>query len=172
MRTVAQIQHIRYLHDVEGWSIRRIAREFHVSRKTIRLCLDRTQSTEEPKYRRTKPAPAPKMGPYKAVVDAWLVADQDAPPKQRHTARRIAERLREEYGAQVAEATVRRYVAGRRRELGSDKAEAFLHLSFPPGETAQVDWGEALVILGGKPTKVSMFCMRLCYSTAAFVMLF
>jgi transposase len=172
MRTVAQIQHIRYLHDVEGWSIRRIAREFHVSRKTIRLCLDRSTSTEEPKYRRTKPAPAPRMGPYKAVVDAWLLSDQKAPPKQRHTARRIYERLRDEYSAEVAESTVRRYVGVRRRELGSGRAEVFLQLVFPPGETAQVDWGEAVVRLGGKATKVYMFCMRLCHSTAAFVMLF
>jgi transposase len=171
LRTVAQIQTIRYLHDVEGWSIRRIARELHVSPKTIRRSLDRSVSTEEPRYTRTAPIFSPKMGPYGGVIDAWLEADLSAPKKQRHTARRIWERLREEYGAEVAESTVRAFVARRRREV-APKGDAFLHLVFPPAEAAQVDWGEACVVMAGVPTRIYLFCMRLCYSTAAFVMAF
>jgi transposase len=168
---VAQIETIRYLHDVEGWSTRRIARELRVSRKTIRRCVDRSESTEEPRYRRTKPVAAPRIGPYQEIIDEWLRADQRAPRKQRHTARRIWERLREEYGADLVESTVRRYVAKRRSEI-APRVEAFLHLTFPPGETAQVDWGEAMVMVGGRTTRVHTFCMRLCYSTASFVMAF
>jgi len=109
---VAQIESIRYLREVERWSLRRIARELHVSPKTIAKCLDRTVPTEEPRYTRKRPASHPKMDVWRQEVDAWILADQDAPPKQRHTARRMWERLRDELGADVAESTVRSFVAG------------------------------------------------------------
>ena len=62
--------------------------------------------------------PAPSWGPYREVIDALLVADRDAPRKQRHTAKRIWQRLVEEHGVEVAEVDVRDYVRDRRRELG------------------------------------------------------
>jgi hypothetical protein len=57
--------------------------------------------------------PAPRLGAYRAVIDAWLVADRDAPRKQRHTAKRIHQRLVDEHDAEVAEVTVRQYVRSR-----------------------------------------------------------
>src|SRR5690606_17690387 len=89
--------------------------------------------------------------------------------KQRHTARRIYQRLREEHGYEGAESTIRRVVAQLRRELEMDVLEPFFVLSSDPGEMAQVDWGQAKVMLAGVPTVVHLFCLRLHYSGVAFV---
>jgi transposase len=172
LRKVADIEFMRRLHLVEGWSVRRIAKEFHIGRNTVHKYLGRDESTGVPRYTRRRVVVCPKMDPYREVIDAWLVADLKAPVKQRHTSHRIYERLVDEYGARVAESTVRRYVAGRRRVVAPKPAAAFLHLAFSPGELAQVDWGEANVRIAGVATKAYMFCMRLGHSTTSFVMLF
>src|SRR5690606_32895502 len=96
-------------------------------------------------------------------------SSQTAPRKQRHTARRIYQRLREEHGYEGAESTIRRVVAQLRRELEMDVLEPFFVLSSDPGEMAQVDWGQAKVMLAGVPTVVHLFCLRLHYSGVAFV---
>jgi len=169
MRSVAQIQTIRHLYDQEGWAVRRIARELKISRQLVRKALDRTVSTEEPHYTRHKQVAHPKMDPYQAQIDAWIQQDEGAPRKQRHTAHRIWERLRDELGAKVEESTVRRYVAERRRAL-APRIRAFVHLVFSPGEAAQVDWGDVTVRIGGRLVKAHMFCMRLGFPAAPFVM--
>jgi transposase len=104
-------------------------------------------------------------------VDAWLEADRKAPRKQRHTAKRVWERLRDEHGAQAAETTVRDYVRRRRRELG-EAGEAFVPQAHEAGQTAEVDWGEAEVDVAGRRVEVGLFLMRSCYSGAAFVAAF
>src|SRR5690606_21960043 len=100
-------------------------------------------------------------------------ADGDAsrtiPRKQRHTARRIYQRLRDEHGYEGAESTIRRVVAQLRRELDTDGPEPFFVLSPAPGEMAQVDWGQAKIVLAGVPTVVHLFCGRLHYSGVPFV---
>lgn len=169
---MADIEFMRRLHLVEGWSVRRIATEFHIGRNTVRKYLGRDESTKAPVYTRARPVICPKMDSYRDLVDRWLIADRDAPPKQRHTARRIHQRLVTEYGATVAESTVRRYVRERRRVVAPKPTAAFLHLVFSPGQLAQVDWGEATVTIRGVATKAFMFCMRLGHSTAPFVMVF
>jgi transposase len=115
--------------------------------------------------------PAPALGAYRAVIDEWLVADREAPRKQRHTARRVWQRLVEEHGASVSERQVARCVRARRRELG-EVGEAFVPLVSEPGVEAEVDWGQASVLVRGAPTVVHLFVMRACYSGAAFVMAF
>lgn len=90
------IQFIRQLHERAGWSLRRIARECHFSRKTVTNYLQRTETTERPQYVRQHPAPAPQMDPYRAIIEHWLRQDAEMPRKQRHTSRRIWQRLREE----------------------------------------------------------------------------
>jgi transposase len=112
--------------------------------------------------------PAPRLGAYRAVIDEWLVADRDAPPKQRHTAKRIWRRLVDERGADVAEVTVRQYVRLRKRELGWAVDEVFVPQVHAPGAQAEVDWGEALVVLGAVSVKVHLFVMRASFSGAAF----
>jgi transposase len=112
--------------------------------------------------------PAPKLGSYRAVIDEWLRADQEAPRKQRHTARRIWRRLVDERGADVAEVTVRQYVRARKRELGWPVGEVFVPQVHAPGVEGEVDWGEARVVLAGVSTTVHLFVMRASFSGAAF----
>lgn len=76
------------------------------------------------------------------MVDGWLLADKDAPRKQRHTARRVWQRLVAEHGATVSEVTVSRYVAARKRELGLDRVEVTIPQTHQPGAEAEVDFGE------------------------------
>jgi len=117
----------------------------------------------------SRPRPAPKVGPYRELVRQWLLEDGNAPRKQRHTARRIYQRLRDEHGYEGAESTIRRVVAQLRRELDTDGPEPFFVLSPAPGEMAQVDWGQAKIVLAGVPTVVHLFCVRLHYSGVPFV---
>ncbi len=136
-----------------------------VHRRTVKQAL---ASAVPPAKRSPVSRPAPKLGPYRAVIDEWLLADRDAPPKQRHTAKRIWRRLVDERGADVAEVTVRQYVRLRKRELGWPVDEVFVPQVHAPGVEAEVDWGEALVGLGGVLVKVHLFVMRASFSGAAF----
>ena len=95
-----------------------------------------------PGYRLSEPRLRPAIERYRTIIDAWLEQDQSRPRKQRHTAQRIYERLRDEHGMPGSASSVRRYVAWRKRGQG----EVFVPLYFAPGEEAQVDWGEATVI--------------------------
>ena len=111
--------------------------------------------------------PAPKLGPYRAVIDGRLESDRGAPRKQRHTARRIYRRLVDEHAAQVAE---RPFVStsARAAAMGVPVGEVFVPQAHPAGMEAEVDWGEALVVLGGVSVKVQLFVMRASFSGAAF----
>ena len=84
------------------------------------------------------------------MIRQWLEADRTAPRKQRHTSRRIWQRPRDEYGATVSESTVRHYVACLRRDLQPETSPVFFDLVFDPGEAAQVDWGEARIVVAGQ----------------------
>jgi transposase len=106
------------------------------------------------------------MDDYREVIEQWLELDKCAPPKQRHTAMRIFERLRDEHQFAGNEGTVRRFVA---RLKARQPKEAFMPLVFEAGEEAQVDWGEAKVIENGIQQTVQLFCMRLSHSKASFV---
>ena len=97
--------------------------------------------------------PAPKLGAYRELIDAWLVADREAPRKQRHTAQRVWRRLVEEHGAQVSERRCASTCIGAGAELG-ELGEVFVPLCARAGAEAEVDWGEAMVIIAGQPTKV------------------
>ena len=109
-----------------------------------------------------KPRPRPVTGPYLEVIRAWLVEDLQAPRKQRHTARRVYDRLVAERGFKGSESIIRKVVAEIKKEIAPKKG--FLPLEAAPGEQAQVDWGEAVVRLGGEERRVHLFCMRLRHS--------
>ena len=113
---------------------------------------------------------APKLGEYRELIDEWLIADQLAPRKQRHTAKRVWRRLVDEHGVEVAETTVRDHVRKRRRELGLTVGEVFVPQVHVAARTAEVDWGQADVDLAGARTRVHLFFMRSCFSGAAFSM--
>ena len=116
--------------------------------------------------------PAPKLGAYRPLIDSWLIADREAPRKQRHTARRVWQRLVDEHGAEVSERQVCRYVRARRRELGEPVDEVFVPRVHEPAVEAEVDWGEAVVEIAGQRLEVGLFLMRACYSGASFVIAF
>jgi transposase len=163
MIAVEKKEQIRRAFYIEGKSIRQIQRETGCHRKTIRKALE---DSAVPKYSRPESRSSPVLGPVKPIIDRWLSEDRDRPPKQRHTAKRIYERLTTEYGFGGAESTVRRYVGQRRKQT---RAQVFIPLSYAPGQTAQVDFGQAQVIIAGEQLTGHLFCMRLGYSKQPFV---
>ena len=78
-----------------------------------------------------------------------MLADREAPRKQRHTARRVWQRLVAEHGATLSEVTVSRYVARRKVELGLVRMEVSVPQTHPPGEHAEVDFGEFYAVIAG-----------------------
>ena len=101
---VETFEQIRRDRDREGLSIRALAERHGVHRRAVRQAL---AVALPPAKRNPAGRPAPKLGPYRELIDSWLDGDRDAPRKQRHTAKRIWERLRDEHAADVAERTVR-----------------------------------------------------------------
>jgi transposase len=166
---VELFEQIRRDRDREGLSIHELPRRHGVHRRTVRKAL---ASPLPPARKRPESRPAPALGAYRALIDSWIEADREAPPKQRHTARRIWRRLVDEHGARVSERQVRRYVRERRAALGGLVEEAFVPLVHDPGVEAEVDWGQADVVLDGTPRKVHLFLMRACFSGACFVQAF
>jgi hypothetical protein len=149
---------------VRSLSIRGLAREHRVSRRTVRPAL----AAAEPPVRRVHAREAPKLGPLKGVVDAMLLADLDAPRKQRHTAQRIFDRLVDDYQAVISYSTVRQYVKARRTaiavESGIAPVEVFVPQEHAPGGEAEVDFGDVWVDLAGVRTRCYMFAFRLSNS--------
>ena len=156
---VVDIERIRYAHFREGSSIRELARALHHSRTTIRRALDDPGPWT---YRRTRRRPAPVMDQVAPIVLAWLVADETVHHKQRHTARRIWQRLVAEHGFTGGEPTVRAWVRAHRR---ASLRGITIPLAHDPGAEAQVDFGEARVRIRGIETVVALFCARLAHST-------
>jgi transposase len=165
---VETFEQIRKDRDLEGLSIRALAERHGVHRRAVRQAL---AAPLPPVKRKPSHRPAPKLGPYRELIDSWLEADRDAPRKQRHTAKRIWERLRDEQAADVGERTVREYVHRARRERG-EGVQAFVPQVHQAGVEAEVDWGEAQVAMAGAASKVYLFHMRACHSGAAFAMAF
>ena len=160
-------EQIRRDRDVEGLSIRALADRHGVHRRAVRQALE---SSVPPARKTPGGRPAPALGRFREVVDEWLRADLEAPRKQRHTARRVWQRLVAEHGARVSERQVRRYVRERRRELGV--IDAFVPQAHPPGQTAEVDWGQAEVVLAGAREQLNFFVLRLSHSGAGLVQAF
>lgn len=166
MIQVEAYETIRRAYFIEGWSIREINRRWHYCRRTIRKAL--AQPIPAP-YTRRQPRAAPVLGPYQAQIDQLLAESAQLPRKQRYTAHKIFLELRKE-GYPGSEGTVRRYVAQQRS--AQRRVEVYLPLEFDPGEDAQVDWGEAEVVLAGERVTVQLFHMRLNHSHARFAMAF
>src|SRR5271165_3339062 len=146
---------------VEGASKRSILRDYQVGHQALAKIL---ANPEPPGYQMSESRRKPVLGPYLGVIDEILTADQEAPPKQRHTAKRIFERLRDEYGYAGCESQVRAAVRKARRY----SKEAFVPLSHPPGH-AQFDFGEAVVEIAGVRCKAALAVMTLPYSDAYFL---
>ncbi len=149
---------------VEGMSRRSAAREFGLARKTVRKMLE---YSAPPGYQRQKPVRRPKLGPWQGVIDAILEDDKQRPRKQRHTAKRIFERLRAEHSYTGGYTIVKDYV--RSSKIGAQ--EMFVPLSHAPGE-AQADFGEALVVIAGIERKAHFMAFDLPHSDDCFVQVF
>ncbi len=168
MITVDQYSYIRTAHRVYGKKIREIARDTGHSRNTVKRAL----REEYCGYNSRKTQPYRVLGPYLDIIDRWLKGDKDNPKKQRHTARRIYNRLCHEHGFQGSERSVRRYVHDAKKRLGLGVDDVFIPLDPELGLEAEVDWGTCHAILGAEYTKLKMFCMRSKGSGKAFVQCF
>jgi transposase len=161
---VEQFERIRRESRQEALSIRALAKRHGVHRRTVRQAL----GDATPPGRKLPERLAPATGRHVDLVRRWLIEDLAAPRKQRHTARRIWQRLMEEEGAQVGESTVRNLVARLRVEIGADRCQVMVPQTHPPAAEAEVDFGEFTASIAGQVMKLYMFCMRLSHSGKAF----
>jgi transposase len=161
MYKVLSYEAVRRAVFVEGLSQREAAKRFGKNPRTIKkMC----EFSAPPGYRRAGPPARPKLDPFLGVIDAILAADLHAPVKQRHTVKRIFERLRDEHGYVGGMTVVKDYVASARIKA----REMFVPLAHPPGH-AQVDFGEAVAVIAGVRQKIHFFCMDLPHSDGCFV---
>lgn len=162
---VELFEQIRREYEFGVGTIQGVARKFGVHRRTVREALANALPARRKKPERKRP----KLSAALPMIDAILEGDRRAPRKQRHTARRIYQRIRAELpGCEVAESTLREYVRQRKQELGFIRRETFVPQSYAWGSEAQVDWYEAYADLGGERQKLQVFSLRSMASGAAF----
>lgn len=166
MISMSTINSIRQLRR-EGYSVSDIARKASVSRDTVYKYLKKDDfSPKIPTGRQRKS----KLDPYRAIIERWLDEDRLTWRKQRHTSRRIWQRLRDEYGFDGSETTVARYVKSLKDERRAP-AEQFLDLVWSPGE-AQADFGELDLYLNLVKKRLSYFVLSFPYSNVGFAQIF
>ena len=160
MRTVDDFAQIRQLHR-DGRSGREIARALRCGRETVRKAIHQAEPTP---YARATPRAAPKFGGFTGVVDAILTADEQAPPKQRHTGMQIYRRLVAEHGYTGGYDQIRRYLKTRRQAA----RETFIPLDHPPGHRAEADFGHIHVDFPDGRRLVPVLVVTWSYSNAPF----
>ena len=161
MKLVELYARVRYAVRIEGISRREAARRFGIDPRTVAKMLS---FSVPPGYRRSRPPVRPKLDPFVGVIEGILEEDQGRPAKQRHTSKRIFERLRDEHGYIGGLTIVKDYVLSQRQR----QREVFVPLRHDPGH-AQADFGEALAVIGGIERKIHFFAMDLPHSDAGFV---
>ena len=166
---MVQINHIKKLYRKKGFSLRGIAKHTGNDFRTVQKYVNKDDFNTNIKENRGRPS---KMELFKDVVDSWLKEDLNNSPKQRHTAKRVYERLKEDYPESfIASArTVRYFVAERKRALHQDN-DTYLPLKHLPCE-AQADFGEAKFIEKGKEITGYYLTLSFPYSNGAYVQVF
>lgn len=146
-------------------TIQGVAKKLRTHRRMVRQAL----ASAVPPERKIPARSSPKLEPVREFIDGILQSDREAPRKQRHTAHRIWERIRQERPeVQVAEATVRRHVQRRKQEMGLASRETFVPQSYDWGGEGQVDWYEATVEFDEGRQTAHFFTLRSMASGGAF----
>jgi transposase len=148
MKDVDLYARVRHAVMIEGISKREAGRRFGIDPRTVDKML---RFSIPPGYVRKRPPVRPKLDPFVGVIDAILEEDKSRPKKQRHTSKRIFQRLRDEYGFTGGITIVKDYICGARQR----QQEVFVPLAHPPGH-AQADFGEALARIGGVERKIHL----------------
>ena len=165
MLVVETIAKIRRAYFAQKKPIKAICREFRLSRKVVRKVI-RSEATEF-RYERGR-QPLPRIDPWRAQLDELLLANEGKAARERLTLIRIFEELRG-LGYEGSYDAVRRYAKKWRVEHGAATAEAYVPLSFAPGEAYQFDWSHEVVLINGTTVTVKVAHVRLCHSRMLFV---
>jgi transposase len=145
----------------DGMSERAAARQFGISRDSVKKMMS---FSVPPGYRRTAAIKRPKLDGFIEIIDQWLRDDIGQHRKQRHTAKRVFDRLRDEHGFTGGYTIVKDYVRDHQRR----RQEMFVPLHHAPGH-AQADFGEAIVIIGGIEQRAHFFALDLPHSDASYI---
>ena len=165
MKSVDTIARVRREHFIRHRSIREISRDLNVSRNTVRKIL-RSGATEFQYEREVQPLPT--IGPWREHLDRLLMANEGKANRERLTLIRLFEELREA-GFKGSYDAVRRYAKAWGKERGSVKADAYVPLSFAPGEAYQFDWSHEVVRINNATVVLKVAHVRLCHSRMFFV---
>ena len=157
MKGVELYARVRRAVSVEGLSRREAARRFGIDPRTVAKML---AFSVPPGYRRSMPPVRPKLDPFTGIIDQILDEDKRRPAKQRHTSKRIFERLRDEHGYGGGITIVKDYVHKRRHRQN----EMFVPLRHDPGH-AQADFGEALAVICRAIHSAVGFAMALVHTS-------
>ena len=164
LKTVDTIARVRRAFHVQGWSMKKISRELHVSRNTVRKILrsDETDFSYEREHQ-----PLPRIGPWREQIDRFLQANEGKQSRERLTLIRIYEELRA-LGFEGSYDSVRRYAKAWSKTRGAVTAEAYVPLFYAAGEAYQFDWSHEIILINGVTTTVKVAHVRLCHSRMMF----
>ena len=161
MKQVDLYRRVRHSVLIEGISQREAARIFGIDPRTVAKML---AFSVPPGYRRRQRVCRPKLDAFTGIIDQILEADKLVPKKQRHTSKRVFERLRDDHNFIGGITIVKDYIFTAKQR----QQEMFIPLTHPPGH-AQAAFGEALAVIGGVEQKIHFLVMDLPHSDACFL---
>jgi len=168
MLTMAQINDIRKSYFQEGQNISQIAQSEGIDRKTVRKYIN--EGSFSPRPIKAKERSYKKLEGFTEIIDKWLEEDKLARRKQRHTARRVHQRLTEECACAASYRTVAYYIAGKKKTQGG-QGKGYLPLEHQKGE-AQVDFGQADYYENGRHIKGYYLNVSFPFSNHGYLQLF
>lgn len=170
MLTMIQVHHIKFLYEEKGYSLRKIAEETGHDFKTVQKYVEQQDFNLKLEKRKTV---SKKIDAYKEEIMEWLIADLDMPRKQRHTGKRVFDRLKEKHKEEldISLRSVQAFVSEVKKDLQLKKEEAAVPLSHAPGQ-AQADFGEAIFEENGERFKGFYFNLSFPYSNGGYTQIF